>query len=201
MKTKEKVLSELSGIPEYRITADDKGEYITKSGALKAMEVFANQTPTVKEVYEVLNTEIQRLEEEHRKNGIEFCDDDEMLDYDLLRALRNQQKGLEKAMELIIKLEISKNMVHTLKGIASTREVYLDGKYLDPARSQKARNHSPNGFSWGYSGSGPAQLALAIMLELTGKSDGYQDFKFRFIAGLPQGKDFDVTFTDIDLIQ
>lgn len=109
MRTKEKVLSELSGIPEYRITADEKGEYITKSGALKAMEVFAGQTPTLKEIHEVLNTEIQRLEEEHRKNGIEFCDDDEMPDYDLLRALRNQQKGLEKAMELIIKLEIHKN--------------------------------------------------------------------------------------------
>ena len=109
MRTKEKVLSELSGIPEYRITADDKGEYITKSGALKAMEIFAGQTPTLKEIHEVLNTEIQRLEEEHRKNGIEFCDDDEMPDYDLLRALRNQQKGLEKAMELIIKLEIHKN--------------------------------------------------------------------------------------------
>ena len=55
-------------------------------------------------------------------------------------------------------------MVHSLKGIASTREIYLDGKYLDPARSQKAWNHSPDGFNWGYGGSGPAQLALAIML-------------------------------------
>lgn len=103
--------------------------------------------------------------------------------------------------ETHIELKNNKKMVHTLRGITSTREVYLDGKYLDPARSQKARNHSPNGFSWGYSGSGCAQLALAIMLELTGKSDGYQDFKFRFITGLPQGKNFDVTFTDIDLIQ
>lgn len=91
-------------------------------------------------------------------------------------------------------------MVHTLKGIASTREIYLDGKYLDPARSQKAWNHSPDGFNWGYSGSGCAQLALAIMLEITGKPDGYQNFKFRFIAGLPQGQNFDVIFTDIDLI-
>jgi hypothetical protein len=90
-------------------------------------------------------------------------------------------------------------MKHTLKGIASTREYFLDGKYLDPAPSQKVRNHSPDGFSHGYCGSGPAQLALAIMLELTGKPDGYQDFKFRFIAGLPQGKDFDVEFNDNEL--
>ena len=90
-------------------------------------------------------------------------------------------------------------MKHTLKGIASTREIYLDGKYLDPAPSQKAWNHSPDGFNWGYGGSGPAQLALAIMLELTGKPDGYQDFKFRFIAGLPQGENFEVEFDDNEL--
>jgi hypothetical protein len=90
-------------------------------------------------------------------------------------------------------------MKHTLKGIASTREYFLDGKYLDPAQSQKVWNHSPDGFNHGYSGSGPAQLALAIMLELTGKADGYQDFKFRFIAGLPQGQDFEAEFDDSEL--
>jgi len=35
-------------------------------------------------------------------------------------------------------------------------------------------NHSPDGFEWGYGGSGPAQLALAI----------YQDFKLALIAAL-----------------
>jgi len=87
-------------------------------------------------------------------------------------------------------------MIHTLKGIASTREVYLDGKYLDPRESQKVWNHSPDGFNWGYGGSGPAQLALAIVLELTGKHDGYQDFKFYLIAGLPQAENFEVEFDD-----
>jgi|ERR1035437_1024581 uncharacterized membrane protein YcgQ (UPF0703/DUF1980 family) len=43
MKTKEKILSDLTGIPEYRLLRDDKGEYITKSAALKAMEEYANQ--------------------------------------------------------------------------------------------------------------------------------------------------------------
>ena len=109
MKTKEKVLSEVSGIPEYRLTADDQGEYITKSGALIAMDVFAGQTPNLKEIHKVIKDEIQKLEDKHHENSIEFCDDDEMPDYDLLKAIRNQQKGLEKAMELIIKLEIHKN--------------------------------------------------------------------------------------------
>jgi hypothetical protein len=90
-------------------------------------------------------------------------------------------------------------MKHTLSGNAKTRKVYLDGEYLDPKPSQKYRNHSPDGFNWGYGGSGPAQLALAIMLKLTGKPDGYQDFKFRFIAGLPLGQDFNVEFDDSDL--
>ncbi len=80
-----------------------------------------------------------------------------------------------------------------LKGTYSTREVWLNGKKLDPKKSQKVRNHSPDGFNWGYGGSGPAQLALAVTLELTGDSSGYQNFKFSFIAGLPQS-DFDVNF-------
>jgi hypothetical protein len=85
-------------------------------------------------------------------------------------------------------------MKHNLKGIAETREVWLDGKLLDPKPSQKFHNHSPDGFAWSYGGSGPAQLALAVMLELTGKADGYQDFKWDVIAGLPQ-EDFEIEFT------
>lgn len=47
---------------------------------------------------------------------------------------------------------------------------YQDNKdsILDPKWSQKVWNHSPDGFQWGYGGSGPAQLALAILLDVTG---------------------------------
>lgn len=83
---------------------------------------------------------------------------------------------------------------HTLTGKIKTREVWLDGELLDPAPSQKVRNHSPDGFSWGYGGSAPAQLALAIVLKLTGKPDGYQDFKWKYIAGLPVDGDFSIEF-------
>lgn len=76
-------------------------------------------------------------------------------------------------------------MKHTLKGNAN-REVWLDGRWLDPKPSQKIYNHSPDGFNWGYGGSGPAQLALAIVLKLTGKPDGHQDFKWKVIAGIPR---------------
>ena len=85
-------------------------------------------------------------------------------------------------------------MKHQLEGTAKSRQVWLDGQLLDPRPSQKLRNHSPDGFNWGYSGSGPAQLALAIILKLTGKQIGYQDFKFRIIAALPGDQDFNITF-------
>ena len=83
---------------------------------------------------------------------------------------------------------------HVLRGNADTREVWLDDEWLDPAPSQVIRNHSPDGFNWGYGGSGPAQLALAVTLEVTGKVEGYQQFKWDLIAGLPQDEDFEVSF-------
>lgn len=55
---------------------------------------------------------------------------------------------------------------------------------LEP--SLKLFNHSPNGFQWGYGGSGPAQLALAILLDLTEDSEYsvgvHQEFKHDLIA-------------------
>ena len=50
------------------------------------------------------------------------------------------------------------------------------------------RNHSPTGFEWGYGGSGPAQLALAILADHFGNDEIaqglYQDFKFKVIGRL-----------------
>lgn len=90
-------------------------------------------------------------------------------------------------------------MMHKLKGDASTRRVWLSDKELTLALSQKYWNHSPDGFNWGYGGSGGAQLALAIMFELTNKPDNYQSFKWKIIASLPIGKDFEITFDENDL--
>ena len=67
--------------------------------------------------------------------------------------------------------------------------VTVDGRPLDPRLD--LRNHSPAGFGWGYPGSGPAQLALAILADHLG-GDGksalelHQDFKFHTIAGLKE---------------
>jgi len=64
--------------------------------------------------------------------------------------------------------------------------VTKDGEPLSPALSQKLFNHSPDGFQWGYSGSGPAQLALALLLDVTGDANLsvrlHQTFKRHFVA-------------------
>ena len=72
--------------------------------------------------------------------------------------------------------------------------VTFDGRTLSPKRSQKVWNHSPDGFSWGYYGSGPAQLALAILLEAGVSVDDarklHQEFKQQFVAKLPERDSF-----------
>lgn len=66
--------------------------------------------------------------------------------------------------------------------------VYIGERLLSPEASQKLRNHSPCGFSWGYGGSGPAQLSLAILLEVSGDKEFalkyYQEFKEEVVARL-----------------
>ncbi len=77
-----------------------------------------------------------------------------------------------------------------IRGEAASRRVWIDGRELRPDRSQNLWNHSPDGFNWGYGGSGPAQLALAILLELTDRQTAiswHQDFKWGFVARLPEG--------------
>ena len=63
---------------------------------------------------------------------------------------------------------------------------------LEP--SLKLQNHSPTGFEIGYHGSGPAQLALAILLHEFGDPilacNFYLDFKDEVIAKLERGKPF-----------
>ena len=54
-------------------------------------------------------------------------------------------------------------------------------------------NHSPDGFAWGYGGSGPAQLAYAILWDVTNDADKcqkhYQNYKWDVIANLPTTTD------------
>lgn len=64
--------------------------------------------------------------------------------------------------------------------------LYIDGVEIFPDESQKIRNHSPDGFAWGYAGSGPAQSALAICLHIFRNKHVaeslYQSFKVTHVA-------------------
>lgn len=73
-------------------------------------------------------------------------------------------------------------------------------RMLNPVPSQRLVNHSPDGFNWGYGGSGPTQLALAILLEIYGEEfamHNYHKFKWEVIAEMEQGKDFEIDLKKI----
>ena len=63
---------------------------------------------------------------------------------------------------------------------------YGEDVRLSPSASQELYNHSPDGFQWGYGGSGPAQLALALLLDATSEPEialeFYQQFKWDMVA-------------------
>lgn len=66
--------------------------------------------------------------------------------------------------------------------------VTADGDILDPRLD--LCNHSPDGFEWGYGGSGPAQLALAILAHHLDDDEQalalHQSFKFAVVARFPK---------------
>lgn len=73
-------------------------------------------------------------------------------------------------------------------GYAADTEVTKDGVEFPLEPSLKLWNHSPTGFNWGYGGSGPAQLSLALLLDACGDAEVAQkrhgEFIFKFVAGL-----------------
>lgn len=83
----------------------------------------------------------------------------------------------------------------TGQGVAVT----VNGSPLDPRLDLS--NHSPTGFEWGYCGSGPAQLALAILTDHFGKHEPaltfYQRFKWQVIVKLPR-KRWTLTSREVD---
>lgn len=73
---------------------------------------------------------------------------------------------------------------------------------LDPCygNGEGQVSHSPTGFSWGYCGSGPAQLAFAILAHEFGPSIAkrfYQEFKEQVIAKLPNDQDWILRDCDV----
>ena len=70
----------------------------------------------------------------------------------------------------------------------SAADVTRDGRPLNPRLD--LWNHRPTGFEWGYQGSGPAQLALALLADHLGDDVQavalHQDFKSALVAKLPR---------------
>ena len=79
--------------------------------------------------------------------------------------------------------------------------VTVNGRPLNPRLD--LWNHSPTGFEWGYGGSGPAQLALAILADHLGDDEQAFNFHHRYkwavIAELPK-RSWTLTSQEIDLV-
>lgn len=82
--------------------------------------------------------------------------------------------------------------------------VFVDGHPLSPEHSQKLWNRSPDGFAWGYAGSGPTQLSLALLLDALKDEDRamrlHQQFKFRVVAAWPRDQGWKITQEEITQI-
>lgn len=76
--------------------------------------------------------------------------------------------------------------------------VVVNGEPLDPKLNLLSA--SPDGFEWGYGGSGPAQLALAILADAYGDEvalDLYHEFKSEVVTKLPE-EEWTLTQRDLD---
>ena len=77
--------------------------------------------------------------------------------------------------------------------------VTVGGRALDPRFD--LRMHIPDGFEWGYGGSGPAQLALALLADHLNSDEEalnlYQRFKWAVVADLPR-RGWSLTSHEID---
>jgi hypothetical protein len=94
------------------------------------------------------------------------------------------------------------NIKRTVQAIPSGDGRRLAGPEELPLRLD-LWNHSPTGFAWGYQGSGPAQLALAILAHFFGPGREqlatrlHQPFKRAFVAQLPQDHPWHIDYSAI----
>lgn len=90
--------------------------------------------------------------------------------------------------------------IRSTDGDETNVEVWEGEDTLDLDLRLDIYNHSPTGFEWGYGGSGPAQLALAILVDYLGEAalavKLHQKFKWAMIAGL--GDTWEITAEQID---
>jgi hypothetical protein len=86
-------------------------------------------------------------------------------------------------------------------GVARVKIVLPDGTLRRLPLRLDLFNHSPTGFEWAYAGSGPAQLALALLADamhndLAAKAL-HQAFKFKVVGRLPRDQHWEMTDDDV----
>jgi hypothetical protein len=80
------------------------------------------------------------------------------------------------------------------------------GTIVEPLRH--VRKHSPDGFAWGYEGSGPAELARCLLIDAFGVTvddygdapivdRAYQDFKREVVAGWDIDEPWSITRDEV----
>lgn len=89
--------------------------------------------------------------------------------------------------------------------VAGTHHIGLTewGHHKALSARHDVRNHSPDGFAWGYEGSGPAQAALAILCDVIGSKRAvdrglYQQFKRDVIAAFDQRDGWSMTARTVE---
>jgi hypothetical protein len=93
--------------------------------------------------------------------------------------------GIED-LDSILADEIASKTYVGVRDENGTAQVYIEEQGERRLLHHPVR-HSPTGFEWGYGGSGPADLARALLLDATGSTEAYMDFKWSVIANLPTG--------------
>jgi hypothetical protein len=82
-------------------------------------------------------------------------------------------------------------MINAIPGFNSDIVCFRDQDGIQTNGPHRITRHSPDGFEWGYGGSGPADFALNILSVFIGqeaaeKKGLYQDFKWEFVTPLPE---------------
>lgn len=82
---------------------------------------------------------------------------------------------------------------------SNAQRVTVESEHSVAVPLRHRARHSPDGFAWGYGGSGPADLALSILWDHLGREPSlslYMDFKWDFVAKF--GSTWALTSQEID---
>ena len=100
--------------------------------------------------------------------------------------------GAKKRNQIQIKFKMEKEDMDALPDIMVAPKIIRlwRGDFGVPMASVEHKwvSHSPDGFEWGYAGSGPAELALNILILFVSRSEAWrlhQAFKVQFIVPMP----------------